>query len=186
MNTSFITLLSATEATPSKIIDFSAVLPFELILQWISLFVIIWILYILLFKPVTAFLDKRKESIARTIDEAKNQKSSAIELKAEYEAKLGSIKEEANEILKDTRTKALAREEEIIRAAKQEAESIKQKALEDIKLEEERVKDELKKEMIDISTMMASQFVTTSMDEQKHHELIDKVIKEMGDIQWLS
>ncbi|WP_083258615.1 F0F1 ATP synthase subunit B [Cellulosilyticum sp. I15G10I2] len=184
MNTSFITLLSATE--PSKIIGFDMALLWDLGVIWISLFVIIWILYRLLFKPVTEFLDKRKNTIAQTISDAASQKASAIELKADYEAKLKNIKDEANQILKDTRAKALIREEEIIKAAREEAENIKQKALSDIKLEQERVKDDLKKEMIEISTIMASKFVSASIDETKHNALIDEIIKEVGDVQWLS
>jgi F-type H+-transporting ATPase subunit b len=184
LNTSFITLLSASE--PGKIIGFGIDLPWDLMLQWLSLFVIIWILYKLLFKPVTDFLDKRKEGIAKTIEEAKGQKTSALELKADYETKLTQIKEEANQILKDARAKALVREEEIIKAAKEEAEMIKQKALNDIKLEQERVKDDMKKEMIELSTMMASKFVGVSIDETKHHDLIDETIREMGAMQWLS
>ncbi len=184
MNTSFITLLAATE--PGKIIGFDLPLLWDLSLIWISLFVIIWILYKLLFKPVTDFLDKRKNTIAETINDATSKKASAIQLKADYEAKLRNIKDEANQILKDTRAKALVREEEIIKAAKEEAENIKQKAQSDIKLEQERIKDELKKEMIEISTIMASKFVSASIDEAKHHALIDETIKEMGDVQWLS
>ena len=184
MNTSFITLLSTTE--PGKIIGFDLALVWDLGVVWLSLFVIIWILYKLLFKPVTEFLDKRKNAIAQTIHEAASKKASAAQLKGEYEEKLKKIRDEADQILKDTRAKALLREEEIIKAAKQEAENIKQKALSDIKLEEERVKDELKKEIIEISSIMAGKFVSASIDETKHHEMINEVIREMGDVQWLS
>ena len=184
MNTSFITVLAAEEA--GRIIGFDTQLLWDLGLQWISTFIIIFILYKILFKPVTEFLDKRKDGIAHTIDEARTSKASALELKAEYEAKLAKIEEEADQILKDARAKAVAREEQIIAEAKQEAESIKAKALKDINLEQERVKDEMKQQMIDVSTMMASRFVATSLDEAKHQEMIDDIIKEMGDVQWLN
>ena len=125
MNTSFITVLAATEEA-GRIIGFDVQLLWDLALQWVSTFIIIFILYKLLFKPMTEFLDKRKDGIAKTIDEARSSKASALELKADYEAKLAKIEEEADQILKDTRAKALAREEQIIAEAKQEAESIKQ------------------------------------------------------------
>nr|WP_302599390.1 F0F1 ATP synthase subunit B [uncultured Cellulosilyticum sp.] len=185
MNTSFITVLAATEEA-GRIIGFDVQLLWDLALQWISTFIIIFILYKLLFKPMTEFLDKRKDGIAKTIDDARSSKASALELKADYESKLAKIEEEADRILKDTRAKALAREEQIIAEAKQEAESIKQKALNDIALEQERVKDDMKKQMIEVSSMMASRFVATAMDEAKHQEMIDGIIKEMGDVQWLN
>ncbi len=185
MNTSFITVLAATEEA-GRIIGFDVQLLWDLALQWISTFIIIFILYKLLFKPMTEFLDKRKDGIAKTIDDAKSSKASALELKAEYEAKLAKIEEEADQILKDTRAKAVAREEQIIAEARKEAESIKQKALNDIALEQERVKDEMKQQMIEVSTMMASKFVASTMDEAKHQDMINDIIKEMGDVQWLS
>lgn len=185
MNTSITTvLLSAQEA--GRIIGFDKQLLWDLGLQWFSTMVIIIVLYKILFKPVTEFLDKRKDGIASTIDEARSSKADAIELKATYEAKLAKIEEEADQILKDTRAKALAREEQIIAEAKKEAENIKLKALNDIKLEQERVKDEMKEQMIQVSTMMAGRFVASSLDESKHNEIIDEIINEMGDVQWLN
>ena len=62
----------------------------------------------------------------------------------------------------------------------------KAKAEADIRLEQEKVKDEMKTQMIDVSTLMASKFVALSIDEAKQNEIIDEVIKEMGDVQWLS
>lgn len=185
MNTSFITLLSAAGES-GRIIGFDRQLLWDLCLQWFSTMIIIFILYKLLFKPVTEFLDKRKAGIAKTIDDARSQKADAVELKETYAEKLAKIEEEADQILKDTRAKALAREEQIIAAARKEAESMKQKALQDIKLEQERAKDEMKQQMIEISTMMAGRFVASSIDETKQHEIIDDIIKEMGDAQWLS
>ncbi len=185
MNTSFITVLSAA-AEPGRIIGFDAQLLFDLAEQWFATMIIVFILYKLLFKPVTEFLDKRKAGILKNIDDANMSKAEAMELKKNYELRLSKIEDEANQILKDTRAKALIREEQIIKEAREEAENIKRKALNDIKLEQERVKDEMKKEMIEISTIMASKFVTSSIDEAKQSELIDDIIKEMGDVQWLS
>ncbi len=183
MNTSFITLL-ATE--PGRIIGFDTQLLVDLGLQLTSTLIIILVMYKLLFGPMTAFLDKRKNSIAKDINDAKLTKKDADQLKLDYEQKLAKIDEEASQILKETRAKALAREEQILQEAKKEADSIKEKALSDIKLEQERVKAEMKQQMIELSTMMASKFVVASIDEAKHHQIIDEIIEEMGDVQWLN
>lgn len=185
MNTSFITVLSSTEQA-GRIIGFDMQLLWDLGLQWISTLIIILILSKLLFKPMTEFLEKRQNGIAKNIDEAKASKADAIELKSQYENKLAEIQVEADAILKEARAKALAREEQIIAEGRAEAEAIRQKALNDMKLEQERVKDEMKQQMVEVSTMMASKFVAVSIDEQKHNEIIDEIIKEMGDVQWLN
>ena len=70
MNTSFITVLSSTEQA-GRIIGFDMQLLWDLGLQWISTLIIILILSKLLFKPMTEFLEKRQNGIAKNIDEAK-------------------------------------------------------------------------------------------------------------------
>ena len=184
MNTSLITMLSAE--LPGRIIGFDAQLFWDLGMQLFNTFLIVILLYYILHKPVTEMLEKRKQGIAKNIDDAKAAKADAIELKATYEEKITKIDEEAAAILKEARAKAVAREEQIIAAAKKEAEAIKAKAAADIRLEQEKVKDEMKTQMIDVSTLMASKFVALSIDEAKQNEIIDEVIKEMGDVQWLS
>lgn len=184
MNTSFITVLAAEQA--GRIIGFDTQLLWDLGLQWISTLIIIFILSKILFKPMTEFLEKRKSGIAKTLDEARASKADAIELKNEYNSKVTKIQSEADAIIKEARAKALAKEEEIIAEGRREAEAIKEKALNDMKLEQERVKDEMKQQMIEISTLMASKFVTASLDEAKHNQIIDEIIKEMGDVQWLN
>lgn len=169
----------------SKIIEFSWPLVWDWAIQLIALLVIIWILKKLLFKPVSEFLDKRQALIASDLDHANTAKVQAEELKKEYELKLHHINEEADEILKEARAKAHRREEEIITHAKEEAEAIKAKALQDMALEQERVKDQIKKEMIEVAGLMSAKFVASAMDEDKQEELITEIIKEMGDVEWL-
>ena len=184
MNTSLITMLAAEQ--PGRVIGFDAQLMWDLGMQLFNTFIIVIILYIFIHKPITAMLDKRKQGIAQNIDDAKAAKADAIELKADYEERIAKIDEEAAEILKAARAKALEREEQIIAEAKKEAQLIKEKAAKDILLEKERVKDEMKTQMIDVSTLMASKFVALSIDEAKQNEIIDEIINGMGDVQWLS
>ena len=185
MNTSLITVLAATEQ-PGRIIGFDAQLLTDLGLQLFSTLFIVVVLYWILHKPVTAMLDKRKQAIANEINEAKSSNASAAKLKIDYEEKISSIEEEAAGILKEARTTALARQEQMVAEAKKDIEAMKAKAANDILLEQERVKDEMKTQMIDVSTLMASKFVALSIDANKHQEIINDIIKEMGDVQWLS
>lgn len=184
MNAAFTTLLSIPDI--SKIIEFTTPTLWEWAIQVFNLLLIIWILKKLLFKPVTEFLEKRRLAIAKDINDAKMAKTDANTLKGDYEARLVHINQERDSILKDARQKALTREAQIIEAAHQEAESIKQRALQDIALEEQRVKAEMKQEMLEVATLMAGKFVATSIDQNKQDELVGEIIEEMGDVQWLN
>ena len=170
----------------SRIIEFSPRTAFELAIMLINFFVIVGVLSYFLFEPVGKFLNDRTDRIKTQIDHAKDQNMKANQLRQEYEEKLAVIEQEATEILRDARAKAKKNEQEIISQARAEAEEIKKRSRIEIGLEQERVKDEMKKEMIEVATMMASQFVAANMDDKKQNEMIDKIIDEAGDVQWLS
>ncbi|MGL4362118.1 MAG: F0F1 ATP synthase subunit B [Cellulosilyticaceae bacterium] len=170
----------------SKIIEFSLPTLWEMFWQFLALFLIIWILKKLLFKPVMDFLEKRQEHIQKELSNAAVASKNAEELKNSYKEKLAHIEDEADSLLKEARQKALKREEEIVANAKKEAEAIKEKAMQDIALEQTRVKSEIKDQMIDVAGLMASKFVESTITEDKQEQLIDDMIKEMGDVSWLN
>lgn len=184
MNPQYI-MLAAVE-TNSRLIEFSPRTLFEWAVMVVNFFVIVGILSYFLFKPVGKFLSERQERIKNQIDDAKNNNIQAAALRTQYETKLETIEQEAAEILRNARTKAKQNEQEIISAARDEAEEIRKRSHVEMQLEQERVKDEMKKEMIEVATMMASKFVASSMDDTKQNELINEIIDEAGDVQWLS
>lgn len=184
MNPQYV-VLGAVE-TASRIIEFTPKTGFEWSVQIINLFVIIGILSYLLFKPVGKFLQDRSNKIKDQIESATTQNVAAEALRKEYETKLATIEQQATDILREARTKAKKNEQDIISEARTEAEEIKKRSRIEIELEQERVKDQMKKEMIEVATMMASQFVAANMDATKQTEMIDQIISEAGDVQWLS
>lgn len=129
-------------------------------------------------------MEKRSERIKEQIDFAKSEEEKALKLKEEYEAKLQKIQEEADAILKEAREKALRKEDSIIEEARKESEIIRNRALADIEREKAKVQDEMKKEIIEIASLIAEKFVAESIDEQKQKALIDEAISKMGDVSW--
>ena len=105
---------------------------------------------------------------------------------AEYEEKIKNADTEVGEILAAARKKAVKNEEAIIADAKEEASRIISRANTEADLEKNRVKDEVKQEIIGVATAMAGKFVSGSLDDEKQAQLIDETLKEMGDDTWLN
>ena len=53
-------------------------------------------------------------------------------------------------------------------------------------LEKSKVADEVKKEMIDIASVLAGKVVAANINTEIQAELIDETLKEMGESTWLS
>ncbi len=138
----------------------------------------------LLFNPARDLLNKRREKIANEMAEAAKEKEDAESFKAEYDAKLKAADKEAEAILSEGRRKALKREDEIVNEAKAEATRIMERASREIELEKNKMKDEVKQEMVAVATVMAGKLVASSLDEEKQAQLIDEALNEMGDDTW--
>lgn len=152
----------------------------------LAVFVLFVFLSKLLFNPVRAFLEKRQAKITEELETAEQAKKESLQMRETYEDKLKNVGKEAESILSDTRKKALLQEREIVEEAKEEAHRIRVRAEKDIALEKNKVKDEVKQEMITIASAMAGKIVKTSIDAQQQDALIDETLKEIGDSTWQS
>ena len=58
------------------------------LLEIINFLVLVWILKRFLYRPVLAVLEKRREEIAQSLNEANNHHTQAIELEQQYKKRL--------------------------------------------------------------------------------------------------
>ena len=70
---------------------------------------------------------------------------------------------------------------EIIANAKEEASQLKEKASKDVEQERQKVMNEIKNEISNIAVLAASKVIEKDIDSNKHKELIDNFIKEVGE-----
>lgn len=152
----------------------------------LAMFALFLLLSYLLFNPARNLLQKRQDGIREQMETAAKDRSEAEQFKAEYDAKLKDVAKEAEEILTETRKKALKKESDIVNEAKEEAARVLERANREVELEKNKVKDEVKQEMISVATAMAGKIVANSLDENKQSQLIADTLEEMGDKTWLS
>ena len=150
----------------------------------IAVFVLFVGMSYLLFNPARTFLKKRQDKIREEMETAAKNNAEADALKADYTKKLSGVEKEAEQILSESRKKALKKENDIVDEAKQEASRIIDRANKEVELEKNKVKDEVKQEMISMACLMAGKVADVSMDEKQQAELIDNTLKEMGDKTW--
>ncbi len=178
-------LLEATEEK-TRLFGLDAQLLFDAAILLVTMLVLYIILSYLLFNPVRQVLEKRKERIDNEKKQAEDDKAAASQLKEEYEAKLKDINKEAETILSEAKRKAAKNESKIIDEAKAEADRIIEHAKTEALLEKKKAADDIKKQMIEVATLMAGKVAAASIDEKKQAALIDEALKEIGEETWLS
>lgn len=168
----------------SFILSLDKQLLYGVVVELISVGILVVILSILLYKPVTEFLQKRKERIENNLNEASQKLADADSLKAEYEIKLNEIEKEKATILEEARARGKENETQIIEEARKEAEAIKNRAMLDIQREQEKVKEEVRLQIIEVSSLIASKFISEHINEAEQNKLVDQVIADLGEVKW--
>lgn len=158
----------------------------DAVLLAIAVFVMFLLLSYLLFNPARDFLKKREERVKNNIDSANKAKEDAQALRAEYEEKLRCINKEADEVMSAARKKALENEARIIEDAKAEAARIIERANHQTELAVKKAEDDIKKEIIAVSSLIAEKVIRENIDLSIQDSLVDDTLKEIGEKTWQS
>ena len=143
-----------------------------------------FILSRILYKPVKKFLHARKDRISQSLNDAKEALKNAYDTKSMYDEKFEGIDSERKDILASARTRASEIENQIINEAKLEAEAIKDRAIREMAMERERTEEELRRQIIEVSTIIAERYVAEKMDERTGARLLNDVLDELGGSVW--
>lgn len=170
----------------NRIFGLDPQLLFNLVFQGIAIFLLFMAASRLLLDPVRKILEDRKARVLREMRDAAADREEAARIKEEYDNKMKNVDRTAEQILSDTRKKAMERESEIIADARDEAARIIKSARQEAELEKKRVKDEVKQEMISVASLMTEKIVAASIDQEKQDALIEETLNEIGDDTWLS
>ena len=180
----FLTETAGEPEMKDKIFALDWQLIFDAVIVACAVFFLFFLLSYLVFNPARDLMQKRRDMIAQSIADADKEKEEALAFKKEYDARLKNVEAEADGILADARRRAKGREDAIINAAQEESARIMARTQTEVELEKSRAKDEIKQEIIAVAGEMAGRFISEKMDASKQAELVDDVIREMGEETW--
>ena len=135
----------------------------------------------LLFKPVKKMIDDRQKEIADQYAEAERRRQEAEQAKLAYDQEIAQAKQKRDEIVREAAELAHRQERDILNAAREEAKAITAKAHSDIRQERRKVFNEMKTEISDIAIEIAEKVTEKEIDSDKHRELIDSFIAQIGE-----
>ncbi len=150
----------------------------------ITNFIILMIaMYFLMYKPLKQTMDKRQDKIKGEIETAEQLKADADQMKAEITAELAKSRETAQEIITRAEKTAEVQKDEIVLAARTEAQKMIDKAHAEIREEKEKVLGEIRDEAATLAMLAASKLIERSLNDTDHKQLVDKYIEEAGEVQ---
>jgi F-type H+-transporting ATPase subunit b len=129
--------------------------------------------------PVLALLQQREEFIHRSLSDAKRDRDEAEARLKDYAAKLQSAHAEAATILEETRRDAERLREEVRQRARGEADKLITNAQRQIQLETNRALEQIRREAVDLSVMIASKIIQRNLTREDNEKLIDDALKQV-------
>ena len=161
--------------------SFVGVNPWTALFTFCNMLITFAVLKHFLFKPVKQMIDDRQQEIDTMYADAAAAQQKAAALEAEYQAHLQSIKQEQENLLREAAVRAQKREEEIVNAARAEAQALRTAAEADVAQERKKAVNDLKNEIGGIAVEIASKVVEREINKADHQALIDEFIRNVGD-----
>ena len=162
-------------------LDVISVNLWQILISLLNLVLIFLIVKKLFYTPVKVMLDKRQNTIDGDYAAAKEAKDIAESELAAYREKIAGANEEADRLIKNAVDIAAAREREILADAKVKADGIIRRAENDAILERKKAEDGIKKEIVEVSSLLTKKMLEREITADDHKKFIDSFIESIGD-----
>ena len=130
-------------------------------------------------RPLLDALERRQESIRKSLDDARHAKQELERLQSESQRILAQARTEAETIITRTRDDASRFREELRQKAQQEASAIVKNAERQIELETARALQQIRHEAVDLSVAIASKLLQRNVSKEDNERLIEDTFRQL-------
>ncbi len=137
---------------------------------------LVFLLHRFVYRPVLNLLAERRQRIEEGLKAAELAREEAARQRAELEKQLEEERRKAQERVAAATRQAEQLREQILAEARAEAERILAEARERAQQERERMLQDARRQIAELSLLVAQKVVGESLDEQKQHQIIQRFL----------
>jgi F-type H+-transporting ATPase subunit b len=141
--------------------------------------VLLFLLAKFAWRPLLKALEGRQEAIKRSLEDADKAKHELARLQQESTKIIDQARVDAEAILAKTRGDADRLREELKTRAKEEADTIIRNAQQQIELQTRQALQQVRREVADISVMIASKLLERNLGKEDNDRLINETLKQI-------
>ncbi|MDZ7729294.1 MAG: F0F1 ATP synthase subunit B [Dehalococcoidia bacterium] len=149
-----------------------------IIAQTVNFLLLLFILRLVLFKPILRMLDDRRERIAEGLNAAETARAEAAQTQANIQEQMESARREGQELVSNAQNIAQRIQAEAREEAARERETALERARQEIDLERDRAISELRQEFATITVRAAERVIGESLDTNAHQRIIEETLAE--------
>ena len=157
----------------------------DLLINIVSIIVLYLVVKKLAYKPVKKFLDARTERVEAQKNEAATALTEATEMKEQYEELLKDSENAKADAIKEGIDNAKAEATEIINSAREQAKTIVDKANKNAQAKEQEALDNAREEIVNLAIDASATLLKREFDDADNKRLIEDFLdslKSNGDI----
>jgi F-type H+-transporting ATPase subunit b len=141
--------------------------------------ILLWLLAKFAWRPLLEALERRQETIRKSLDDAHQAKQDLERLNAESRKILTEARVQAEQILSQTRSDATRLRDELKQKAQAEAAGVMKNAERQIEMETARAVQQIRNEAVDISIAIASKLLERNVTREDNERLIEETFKQI-------
>ena len=155
---------------------------FSSLIFWevISFGILLWVLYKFAFPPILEALETRERKIRDSIEQAEQNRLTAEQRLADYEAKLNGAAQEAEAIVADAKAKAQRLLEENEQRLRTESERIQAETTQEIERERRKALQDIRNEAADLALTVAEKVLARSLSDDDHRRLAREAVQAVS------
>lgn len=146
----------------------------------VSFILLMWLVKIFAWKPVTKMMQDRADKIATDIDSAEKSRDDAAVLVEKRQTALNASHAEAATIVSNAKTNGQEQRDQIVAQAQTDVQTLKANAQKDIAQEREDALANAKNDVADLSIEIASKIIQRELNADDQKALIDSYIEGLG------
>ena len=150
------------------------------VLNFITFIVGMWLCSKIYLPQLKSWMDNRQKRIEDQLANAEKRQKESEALKAEFEKKVKELEQNTTEILQKSRQDATHKRDEVVQAARKEAELILADARKALENERQAVTQDLQKEVGSLSVKIAEKILRATVDPKLQEKLVQEGVKELG------
>jgi F-type H+-transporting ATPase subunit b len=144
----------------------------------INFLLLLGLLTLVLYKPMTKTLDERAAKIKESLEKAEQIQQESVRAEESVRAQVEAGRKEGQAIIAQAAQNGERVKEEAKAEARKEAEALIVKAQAQIESDREESFNKLRREFADLAVLAAEKVIEQSLDKKAHEKLIEKVLEE--------
>jgi F-type H+-transporting ATPase subunit b len=149
-----------------------------LLTQVVTFIVLFLILRFVAYKPILRMLDQRSQKVKESMEQAELVREQSASAEEQVKKQLEEASREGQERIARAAKAGDEVRQKAQEDARQEAETLINRARTEIQRERDEAVSEVRRQFADLTVLAAGKVIETTLDKEKHRELIEKVLEE--------